>query len=71
MTKKKIRQLADFFYSSDDSDAVPLRLAYVTGRYTGFDLDRGGFIQLFEILCNSHDLQKDLKLFIEEIHEDK
>ena len=65
MPLKRIKELADFFYSSDDSNEVPLRFACVTGRYTGFDLDREGFIALFTILSKSEDLKKDLAGFVE------
>ena len=69
MTKKKILQMADFFYSSDSADDVPLRLVCVTGRYTGFDLSRDDFITLFQILSKSHDLKSDLLKFREMKHE--
>jgi len=65
MTKKRIKELADFFYSSDSSEDVPLRLCCETGRYTGFDLEREKFISLFSILARSKNLKEDLKVFVE------
>lgn len=69
MTLKRIKQLAEFFYSSDSSVEVPLRIACVTGRYTGIDLDREQFISLFMILTKSDDLKRDLTVFLEQCHE--
>ena len=69
MTLKRIRQLTDFFYSSDSSVDVPLRIACSTGRYTGIDLDKQEFISLFTILTRSNDLKKDLSNFMEQYHE--
>jgi hypothetical protein len=71
MTLRRIRELADFFYSSDDSKDVPLRFACTTGRYTGFDLDRESFIALFAILNRSKDLKKDLAQFMERVSGEK
>lgn len=65
MTKKHIRELADFFFSSDNARDVPLRLCCETGRYTGFDLNRDEFISLFSILAKSKNLKEDLKVFVE------
>ncbi len=65
MTNKKILELANFFYSSDDSRKVPLRVAITTGRYSAFDLSREDFIELFKILNKSENLKTDLKGFLE------
>jgi len=65
MTKKRIQELADFFYSSDTTVDVPLRICCETGRYTGFDLNREEFISLFSILAKSKDLKEDLEVFVE------
>jgi hypothetical protein len=65
MTKKRIKMLADFFYSSESSRDVPLRLACVTGRYSGFDLTKDEFVSLFMILSQSQNLKADLTQFIE------
>jgi len=65
VTKKRIQELADFFYSSDDARDIPLRICCETGRYTGFDLNREEFISLFSILAKSKDLQGDLRVFVE------
>jgi len=69
MTPERIRNLADFFYSSNSAADVPLRICCETGRYTGFDLSRDDFIALFEILSQSGDLKKDLAAFVEQCHE--
>ncbi|MGA2331302.1 MAG: hypothetical protein ABSG75_06030 [Syntrophales bacterium] len=69
MTEKRIEQLADFFYSSNSSKDIPLRISCSTGRYTGIDLDREEFISLFIILNQSEDLKKDLTDFLERHHE--
>ena len=65
MTKRRIQELADFFYSSDSSKDIPLRIACETGQYSGFSLDREEFISLFSILAKSKDLREDLKVFVE------
>ena len=65
MTIKRIRQLADFFYSSNSAVDVPLRISCVTGQFTGFDLDRESFISLFKILAKSQNLKEDLAAFME------
>ena len=65
MTKKRIRELADFFYSSDNSKDVPLRICCETGRYSGFSLNQDEFISLFSILAKSKNLKKDLEVFVE------
>ena len=69
MTLKRIRQLADFFYSSNSAADVPLRISCITGRYTGFDLDRDQFISLLGILTRSDDLKRDLSGLVEQCHE--
>jgi hypothetical protein len=65
MTKKRIRELADFFFSSDNARDVPLRICCETGRYSGFNLNRDEFISLFSILTQSKNLKEDLKVFVE------
>ena len=71
MSKDRIEELAKFFYSSNDSNIVPLRIAIVTGQYTGSDLDKKDFITLMKILSKSKDLKKDLILFLEKRYDDK
>lgn len=68
MTKERIRELADFFFSSNSSNDIPLRIACVTGRYAGFDLDRDDFISLLTILTRSKDLKNDLAAFVERFY---
>ena len=69
MTLKRIRKLADFFYSSNSAVDVPMRIACSTGRYTGIDLGQQEFMALFTILNRSNDLKKDLSDFVEQYHE--
>lgn len=71
MTNKQILELAEFFYSSNDSNVVPLRLAITTGQYSGSDLDMDNFITLMKILSNSNNLKKDLLLFRERIEDEE
>ena len=63
MTKNKIKQLADFFYSSNSSDDVPIRISVVSGQFSGINLSKEAFIELFTIMNNSVDLATDLKNF--------
>lgn len=65
MTNKKINKIADFFYSSNDANDIPIRLSIITGQYSGFDLSKEAFIELFKILNNSVDIKNDLKDFRE------
>lgn len=69
--KNRIQELADFFYSSDDSNVVPLRIAIITGRYTGSDLTKENFIKLLSILNSSNNLKEDLIKFREEIEDEE
>ena len=68
MIKKRITELADFFYSSNSSQDVPLRIACTTGQFSGFDLDQEEFISLFSILAKSKNLKRDLEVFVEAIY---
>ena len=70
MNKKRIIELADFFYSSDRAEDVPLRVSCETGRYSGFSLDREEFISLFTVLAQSKNLRKDLQKFVEAMNAD-
>lgn len=67
MNKDRIQELADFFYSSNDSNIVPLRIAVETGQYAGSDLSKNDFISLMKILNSSKNLKKDLILFLEKL----
>lgn len=69
MTKKRIKQLADYFYSSNDSNVIPLRLAAIRGMYAGFDLSKRAFIDLLTILNKSENLTNDLTEYISEYKE--
>lgn len=63
MTKKRIEELADFFYGSDDANKVPLRIMASTGQFGGFDFNRSGLVELLTILESSEDLKTDLLKF--------
>lgn len=67
MTEERIQSLANFFYSSNSPNRVPLRLSIMTGQYNGADLTKEDFIGLLKILNNSINLKADLKEFIESI----
>jgi len=67
MTKKRIKKLADFFYSSNSSTKVPLRIAITTGM-TGNDLTKQQFIELITILSNSVNIKDDLREFVNSIY---
>jgi hypothetical protein len=71
MTLQRIKELADFFYSSNSSEDVPLRITCITGRFTGFDLDPEDFVDLFTILNKSKNLKKDLAKFVERMNGEK
>lgn len=69
MTKKRIKQLADYFYSSNDSNVIPLRLAAIRGMYTVFYLSKRAFIDLLTILNKSENLTNDLTEYVSEYKE--
>lgn len=71
MTNKRIQELAEFFYHSDNSYDVPLRLAITTGMYSGSDLNKNRFIQLMKILKKSQNLKRDLLVFREEVEDEQ
>ena len=71
MTLKRVKVLADFFFSSESTRDIPLRISCVTGRYTGFDLERAEFESLFKILSKSQNLRKDLAGFLERVYDQK
>lgn len=71
MTNKRIQELADFFYSSNNSNVVPLRIAIITGRYSGLNLNRKNFTKLISILNNSDHLKEDLLEFLENIENEE
>ena len=60
MTTERIKQVADFFYSSNSANDVPLRIAIEFGQFAGADLSKEELIELLGILSNSIDLKKDL-----------
>jgi len=71
MNKKRVQELADFFYSSDDSNIVPLRISVTTGGYTGEDLNKENFVKLLYILNNSVHLKEDLLKFREDLEDEE
>lgn len=64
MDKNKIKKLSDFFYNSNSTKYVPLRLSISLGEFAGFDLNKHSFSELLDILSNSRRLKRDLELFI-------
>lgn len=64
MTKKRIKQIADFLYSSSSIDDVPCRISITVGQFWGYDLDKKGLIRLLDILNKSDNLKEDLLLFV-------
>jgi hypothetical protein len=71
MNRKRILELADFFYRSNSVDDVPLRICCETGQFTGFDMGPEAFIRLMEILNQSKNLKEDLDSFIGWVNEPK
>lgn len=65
MNKKRIGELADFFYSANNSNEVPFRLIVSTGM-CGMDLTKNEFRDLLYLLENSENLYEDTKNFAEE-----
>lgn len=70
MTNKRIKELADFFYSSNSAEDVPVRIAIASGMYSGADLNKDRFIELMIILKKSKNLKSDLLAFREEIEDE-
>lgn len=66
MTKERIQELIDFFFSSNDSNEVPLRIGAITGQYSMFVPEPEALAVLLDILENSTDLKTDLLKFREE-----
>jgi len=67
MTNDRIEVLAEFFYSSDSSRDVPLRLSINCGQVCGLDLEIDSFIELMKILATSVNIKKDLAQFLKEL----
>ena len=63
MTKKRIQELAEFFYSLKWRRRTPLRIACTTGDFSGFDISKRSFIELMTILSKSSNLKVDLEKF--------
>jgi len=64
MTKERIQEVADFFFSSDSQKDVPLRLSISVGEFRGYDLDPTDCVELLTILAESQDLKGDLSQFL-------
>lgn len=62
MNKKRINELADFFYHSDSCNDVPLRISIVAGM-GGRDLTKQELKELLYLLENSENLRTDLENF--------
>jgi len=67
MTNERIQKIADFFYSSDDIENVPLRLAISVGQFRGADLNKENCMELLTILNESENLKEDLATFLAEL----
>lgn len=68
MDQKRIIELADFFYSSDDSSEVPFRLALSFGM-GGADLSYDGFVLLMEFLSKGSVTKQTATKLLEVIDE--
>ena len=66
MTRDRILELVNFFYSSDTSADVPCRIALTFGM-SGVDLSADDLIEFLTILSNSSNLKSDLRTFIEKM----
>ena len=64
MTKKRIEKLSNFFYNSNSTKYIPLRISCITGEWSGFNLSKHGFGELMFILSNSKNLKKELEDFV-------
>ncbi|MBU1122366.1 MAG: hypothetical protein KKF54_06710 [Candidatus Omnitrophica bacterium] len=69
MDKKRINEIAEFFYSSNNASDVPLRIMATTGMYSAFDFPKEGLIELLHILNKSKNLKDDLMKFREKYDE--
>lgn len=63
--KKRIKELVNFFYSSDSSDDVPVRIMISTGKWGLFDLYNESLNEFLIILNSSNNLKEDLLKFRE------
>ena len=70
MTASRIKQIADFLYSSDKANVVPFRVSIGTGMY-GYDLNYKQFIKLMTIFSRSINLKDDLLSFRNEVDRDE
>jgi hypothetical protein len=62
MTSRRIKQLADYFYSSNTADDVPFRICLTSGM-AGEDLTKEGFIELMTLLSQSINIKEDALKF--------
>ena len=65
MNKKRIYELAAFFYSSNTTNEVPLRISIESGM-AGRSLTKQEFVDLMDLLENSENLKEHLDNFWEE-----
>ena len=68
MTNKRIKELADYFYSSNSSSDVVFRLSLSFGM-GGCDMSYSQFVNLMEILSRSDNFIDDLNVFATRIDE--
>ena len=65
MKKERIEVLKQYFYGEID----PICRLSITGGMWGVDIPEDSFSQLFDILESSINLEKDLEVFVESIHD--
>ena len=66
MDKIQIAKLADFMYSSTNSQDVPFRLSLSFGM-AGDDIDKRGFIKLMKFLSTTRCNKKEFSDFLESL----
>lgn len=62
MTNKKIKKIADFLYSTNDSSVVPFRISLSFGM-SGCELNKNELIQLLKLLRDTEPLKDTYEVF--------
>ena len=62
MNKRRINELANFFFHADNANEVPFRISIIAGM-AGQDLDAQKFKELLYLLENSENLFEDTNNF--------
>jgi len=70
MTKRRIKALADYFYSAKPSEGIPFRICLTSGM-GGMDLTKHGFETLLTILNDSVAIREDCDKFWDELLEEE